>query len=472
VHDQAASSIPAAPPISPEAQRAFAAALERAQAGDAAGAARLYRLALEFSPGYGEAANNLAVLLAQQGRVAAANAYLRRALAHRPAAPLLWVNLAIFLHQQRRFDEAETAASRALSLAPEHPDALFVAGLLRRSRGDDNGAVQNFDRALLQRPQHVETRWNRALALLATGDYARGFAEYEVRWQRKETVIGHFTMPMWQGEDPRGKTILVHAEQGYGDNIQFCRFMPLLAARGCRVLFSCPPEMMRLMERFPGISDLLVFGAPMPCEVHYHAPLLSLPHRLGITLESLGVPRPYLFVPPGVSGPPIPRPPRTRLSVGIVWAGNPIHGNDAERSAPLEVFLTLADLPGVQLVSLQKGPRNTDIAMLGAEGLVYDLGPQIKDFADSAAVLTRLDLLVAVDTAPVHLAGAIGRPAFVLLAHLPDWRWLRDRDDTPWYGSLRLFRQSAPRDWEGLLHRVRGEIEAMLARRGGEPQNW
>lgn len=435
------------------------------QAGDPAGAARLYRLALEFSPGYGEAANNLAVLLAQQGRAPVAIAYLRRALAHQPASPLLLVNLGIFLHQQRRFDEAETAVTQALALAPEHPDALFVAGLVRRSRGDDAEAIRYFDRALAQRPQHVETRWNRALALLATGDYARGFAEYEVRWQRKETVIGHFTMPMWQGEDPRGKAILVHAEQGYGDNIQFCRFMPLLAARGCRVLFSCPPEMMRLLAGFPGIADLLVFGAPMPCEVHYHAPLLSLPQRLGVTLESLGTPRPYLFVPPGVSGPPFPRHVGTRLTIGIVWAGNPIHGNDAERSAPLEAFLTLADLPGVQLVSLQKEPRSSDIAALGAEGLVYDLGAQIKDFADSAAVLTQLDLLVAVDTAPVHLAGAIGRPCFALLAHLPDWRWLRERQDTPWYPSVRLFRQEAPHDWDGLLHRVRGEIKAMLLRR-------
>jgi hypothetical protein len=238
--------------------------------------------------------------------------------------------------------------------------------------------------------------------------------------------------------------------------------MPLLAARGCRVLFSCPPEMMRLMAGFPGISDLLVFGAPMPCEVHYHAPLLSLPHRLGISLEGLGAPRPYLFVPPGVGGPPIPRPPNTRLAVGIVWAGNPEHGNDSERSAPLKAFLALADLPGVQLVSLQKGPRAADIAALGAEGLVYELGSQIKDFADSAAILTRLDLLVAVDTAPVHLAGALGRPAFVLLAHLPDWRWLRERADMPWYSSLRLFRQEKPRDWDGVIARVRGAIEAMV----------
>ncbi|HUK07338.1 MAG TPA: tetratricopeptide repeat protein [Stellaceae bacterium] len=458
-------SVSAGPPIPAEAQRAFAAALERVQGGDGEGAARLYRFALELGPGHVEAANNLAVLLAQQGRVPAAIAHLRRALTHRPEAPLLLVNLAIFLHQQRCFDEAEVAASCAIALSPDDPDALFIGGLLRRSRGDDPGAIRQFDRALIGRPRHVETRWNRALALLASGDYARGFAEYEVRWQRKETVVGHFTMPMWQGEDPAGRAILVHAEQGYGDNIQFCRLMPLLARRGCRVLFSCPPEMMRLMAGFPGISDLLVFGAPMPCEVHFHAPLLSLAHRLGVTLENLGAPRPYLFVPPGVSGPPIPRSPDTRLTVGIVWAGNPAHGNDNDRSAPLETFLTLADLPGVQLISLQKGPRTADIAVLGVEGLIHDLGSAIKDFADSAAVLARLDLLVAVDTAPVHLAGALGRPAFVLLAHLPDWRWLRQRADTPWYSSLRLFRQETPRDWDGVLRRVRGEIEAILARR-------
>jgi len=444
-------------------QSAFIAAVARQKAGDIAGAIKLYRRIIELDPYSGDAYNNLANLLAGQQQLLAAVACLRRAARLAPRSATVFANLGNYLRLLGRFDEAALTLGRALELDPDSAAVLFRFALLLEDLGDGEHALAYFDRAIEKQPDSVEMRWTRALAQLRGGDFTRGFAGYEIRFQRPQTRIGHFTMPPWQGESLVGRTILVHTEQGFGDALQFIRFMPRLAAMGARVLFSCPPEMMRLMTGFPGIAENLVHGAPMPGVVDFHVPILSLAHRLGITLETIPRAIPYLAPPASVAGPPVPRAPDTRLAVGIAWAGNPKHTNDANRSMPLEQFFALTDLEGVALYSLQKGARAADLRALGFDAFVRDLDPGIADFADLAAAIMALDVIVIIDSAPVHLAGALGRPTFVLLPAQPDWRWMRGRDDTPWYSTLRLFRQSTPGDWAGVMERVRAAIAEMAA---------
>jgi tetratricopeptide (TPR) repeat protein len=447
----------------PDAQSAFAAAMARQDAGDVEGAIKLYRRTIELDPRDGGAYNNLANLLAAQDKLMAAVACLRRAARLAPRSSAVFANLGNYLRQLGRFEEASIALARAIELEPDSAAVLYRFGLLLDDLGDSERAIAYLDRAIEQQSDHVEMRWTRALVLLRLGDFARGFAEYEIRFRRKETRLGYFTMPPWRGETLTGRTLLVHTEQGFGDTLQFIRFMPMLARRGARVLFSCPPEMMRLMAGFPGVAQSLVHGAPMPGVVDFHVPILSLPHRLGITLDTIPRTVPYLVPPAGVAGPPVRRAPGTRLAVGIAWGGNPKHLNDANRSMSLEHFFALNELDGVELYSLQKGARAADLAALGFDAFVRNLDPGIADFADLAAAITSLDLVVSVDSAPVHLAGALGRPAFALLPAKMDWRWLRGRDDSPWYPTLRLFRQSAPGDWAGVMERARAALAEMLA---------
>ena len=447
------------------ARQAFAAALERQNAGDIEGALALYRRTIEFDPGFGDAYNNLAILLNTQGKELASVACLRRAVALGPASMVLYANLGNYLRRIGRYEEATAALDRALEMAPEQPEVLYRYALLLDEIGQSERAIDLLDRAIAARPDDVEMLWTRACVQLRVGDFERGLAGYEIRFRRKETALGCFTMPMWAGESVADQTILVHTEQGFGDTVQLVRLLPMLAARGARVWFSCPPEMMRLMAGFPGIDRLLVHGATMPGHVDYHVPLLSLPYRLGLTLESIPTAVPYLTPPAGVSGPPVPRPPGTKLAVGIAWAGNPKQANDANRSMPLEHFFALSDLPGVALYSLQKGARAGDLAALGFDSFVHDLGPRLSDFADTAAAMMRLDLIVSICSAPAHLAGALGRPTFVPLTLRPHWLWMREREHTPWYPTLRLFRQEKRGDWAGVMLRVRAAVEAMCRER-------
>jgi len=456
----------AAAPADPaaEADRLFQAALERQKHGVADEAVALYRRALALHPGLASAYNNLAILLREQGHREAVVACLSRAAALAPSAAF-YSNLGNCLWLLDRFAEAEAAYDRALALAPERPETLHNLGLLKGSMGDGAAAIACFERALAlpaEDPlQAAELRWDYALALLTEGDFARGFAAYEGRWQVPRHAMQPLPMPPWQGESLVGKSLLVVSEQGLGDTLQFVRYLPALAALGPRVTLACQSELLRLLAGLPGIEQVLARDGPLP-RADYHLPLLSLPHRLGATLATL--PRaPYLSVPAGIAGPPLRRPIGTRAAIGIVWAGRPEHRNDARRSMPLELLLRLAELPGVTLVSLQKGPRASDIARLGAEALIEDRTPALGDFADTAALLRQLDLVIGVDTAALHLAGALGRPGFVLLPFAADWRWLRRREDTPWYPSLRLFRQTAPGDWAGVVSRVRALLAEKLA---------
>ena len=456
-----------------EARRLLDHALERQRAGDLQGAIDAYNDLLERYPALPDAYNNLAVLLKAANRLPAAIACLKRALLYAPNASALYSNLGNMLWIALEFDEAMAALQRALALDPNRHETYHNLGLLQFSLGNYQAAVDCYDRALAIKVDARVVRWDRALALLAGGDLIRGFAAYEERFDvgtaisgfdRKLQAVRTLKLPLWNGQDLTGKTLFVYAEQGFGDTLQFCRFVPHVARRGARVVFDCQPELLRLFKELPGVAVLRAEGGKLPA-ADFHTPLLSLPHRLGVALGTIPAQVPYLPLPAPTQETQLQRPPGTRLAVGICWAGRAEHTNDHNRSLALEHFLAFCDLPGIALYSLQKGPRAEDIAALNATALVRDLAPQIADFADTARYILQLDLVITADTAIAHLAGALGRPAMVLLPYTPDWRWLGQREDTPWYPTLRLVRQPAPRDWKSVVRRAHDMLIGALGAR-------
>jgi tetratricopeptide (TPR) repeat protein len=459
-----------------EARRLFMAAIERQNAGDHPAAQRIYLQALEIAPNLADAYNNIAVMLKHSRHLAAGVVCLRRAAGIAPNSTSILSNLGNLLWMMLEFQEAEAVFRRAIELDPNRPETLHNYGLLKFSQGDYAGAIECYQRLLAQRPDNLLVRWDCSLARLASGDLVRGFAEYDVRFDLDDPTmrfdpklknVRSAPVPLWQGEDLNGKTLYVYFEQGLGDTIQFARFLPMLAQRGARIVFDCQGELVRLLRGLPGVAELRPPGLPPP-PADFQVPTMSLPGRLGVTIETIPAPTPYIK-PPTLDVPRLNRPAGTRLAVGIAWAGRPEHANDHNRSAKLEDFLYFCDVPGVTFYSLQKGPRVADIAALNAQVAVRDLNPFIRDFADTAAIVAQLDLVICIDTAIAHLAGALGKPAFVLLPYTPDWRWLGQREDTPWYPSLRLVRQPKPQDWRSVMQKVRNTLVHILSRPSATP---
>jgi hypothetical protein len=306
------------------------------------------------------------------------------------------------------------------------------------------------------------------MTLLLLGRLAEGFAEYEHRLAPRPAHIPG--PPVWRGEPLEGWTILLHAEQGIGDTIQFVRYLPEVARRGAgRVLLAAPPTFARLLAGLPGLDALVRPEDRAEVRAHVHCPLLSLPHVLGTTtVETIPAPTPYLRAEPAALTRWRERLADLRgLRVGLVWAGNPRHQNDRNRSIAPERLAPLLRVRGVSWVSLQLGAPVERLREQAPEGAVLvDIAPELTDLAETAAAIVQLDLVVAVDTAVAHLAGALGRPVWVLLPAVPDWRWLLGREDSPWYSTMRLFRQQRAGDWDGVVARIAAALEA-LARRPG-----
>jgi len=326
-------------------------------------------------------------------------------------------------------------------------------------------AIREFEQAIAAEPKFAEAHWNLGLALLTLGELPRGWREYEWRLQCQpfgDDGLNLAGVTPWRGEPLAGRTLLVRREQGAGDTAQFLRFLPGLCDRGARVLLHVRPEMAALARSVDPRAELVDPAAPLPAP-DYYVNLLSLPRWLEVTLDVLPGPMPYLHADPARS-----EHWRSRLAgypgrrIGLVWGGNPKHKNDRNRSCPLAVFKPLLDLPGISWFSLQKGDPARQLAELDRSGII-DLGSDLKDFADTAAVLDNLDLLITVDTSVAHVAGALGRPAWVMIPKAPDWRWLLDREDSPWYPSLRLFRQEGVSGWHGVRDRI---AEALAAGAG------
>jgi tetratricopeptide (TPR) repeat protein len=391
-----------------------------------------------------------------------------RALALKPDDIYFLYKRGAALAKLERYDEALACFDQALETRPDYVDALDNRGNVLAALQRAAEAIASYDRALAINPETPETHWNRGLTLLRIGDYEQGWKEYE--WRGKIPALNrnprNFAQSQWSGEQPiAGKILLLHAEQGFGDTIQFLRYVPLVAAFGSKVILEVQPQLKGLVSRVEGAS--LVLGRGEPPSFDYHCPLLSLPLAFQTRLETVPAETPYLSVAPERIRAWSDRLPTTDNSlIALAWAGNPDYRGDKTRSIGLPPLLPLLSTSGVQFVGIQKDLRADDQGILRANPQLLHLGDQLTDFEDTAAIMSLCDLVISSDTAVVHLAGALGRPVWVLLEQTPDWRWLFDRADSPWYPSARLFRQPKPGGWANVVAQVAAALKAREFRRG------
>jgi len=481
-------------PISPVAHGNLGVAMWRARR--FARAEALSRRAITLDPNYVPARRLLAELLRERNDVAAALACYERLLAFEPDNAIAHNNLGLLLRKAKRLDEAREAFARARALRPDDPAIKFNqltilpndSGLAEAidccraalNQNPDNAdvmtnlsvslqftgrydeAVDYAERAVAIDPERYQARFNLSLLLLLRGEYARGWREYEQRWRLPEVTMPKYRQPIWTGEHLGGRTILLQSEQGLGDTIQCLRYVPLVLARGGRVVLRLERVLVRLAASLAGNVIIAPTNVRLP-DFDLWCPLLSLPRVFDTRVDSIPAAMPYLGARNAIAE-------RWRrrlaglpgLKVGLVWAGSANHINDARRSIDLAHLRPLLATPRVTFVSLQVGPRAADIATLPSDTL-HDVSAELTDFAETAGAIRNLDLVIAVDTSVVHLAGALGKPAWVMLPFSPDWRWLLERDDSPWYPTVRLYRQRALAEWDGVIARVAADLRARAA---------
>lgn len=418
-------------------------------------AAFQFNKALFLSPDYADAALALGHCLHLQKNYPEALAVYDLLLTASPRLTSAWNNRATTLLEMCRYDEAAASFSRALELVPAMHDAAVALATCHQALGRVNEALLTCEAVLAADPQHAEAHWNRSLLLLLDGRFREGWREYEWRWRKRgfTSPRRYFPQPRWEGEPAAGRTILIHAEQGFGDTLQFCRYIPLVAARGMRVIFECHPPLAPLMKSMICPVEVVAMGQPLPA-FDLHLPLLSLPMVFDTTAETIPGRTPYLAAPVDRRGQwQSPVTASGSVKVGLCWAGKGYP--DPLRSCPVELLAPLEEIEAVEWYSLQVGwERPLPLPMINLTG-------HIRDFADTAALIAQLDLVITVDTAVAHLAGALGKPVWVMLPHAPDWRWMLGREDSPWYPTMRLLRQSRPGFWGDVVHQAAQQLSGM-----------
>jgi Tfp pilus assembly protein PilF len=432
-------------------------------------AAVQFKLALALKPDNVEICCALSNVLWELGEFDQAVVECERALALNPNLAQVHNNLGTILRQQKKHDQALVHYRRAVELRPDYPEAHGNLGLILTDTAQIDQALIHFDQVVALRRDSPEAHMDRARTYLMQGDFQRGWADYEWRWKCKDVQPPSFAQPQWQGEPIEGRSILLVTEQGLGDMLQFLRYARLVKERGAKVLLRAPNSLVPLMRLVPYVDEVFAWDDALP-NFDVYLPLMSLPKIFETTLATIPAGEPYLMADPVL----VDRWRETLASiegfkVGIQWQGNPNYRRDGWRSIPLARFAPLASMPGVQLISLQKG--------LGSEQLrhvdfsVTELGEQLDEttgaFMDTAAVLKNLDLLITSDTALPHLAGGLGIATWLALPHVPDWRWLMDRDDSPWYPTMRLFRQTEFENWTPVFQRMASLLGETVAQRRG-----
>lgn len=415
-----------------------------------------YRNAIRLRPQQPEAHNSLGNALAEAAQLDEAVASYRTALSLRPDYAEAHFNLGITMKEQGRAEEAVACYRKAIAIRPDYCEAHYNLGNALRDLRQLVAATESYRRAINLRPDFADAHHNRALALLAQGDLPAGWAEYEWRWLTSQLHQARrsFTQPQWRGEPADGQTLLIHAEQGFGDTIQFCRYVPLAAERGLRVILEVQEPLVRLLQHVPGADRVLCRGADLPA-FDWHCPMLSLPSALHTTLSTIPAVPAWLAADPARTEAwrtGLASVPGTGPQVGVAWAGKPSNLADGRRSIAPDRLAPLFRVPGVRFVSLQHaGPKPADLWLI-------DFMDEMTDFADTAALIANLDLVISVDTAVAHLAASLGKPVWLLDRFDACWRWLDGRCDSPWYPSLRLYRQERPGDWESVLADVMRDL--------------
>jgi tetratricopeptide (TPR) repeat protein len=421
-----------------------------------------YEQAILLKPNYAQGFNNLGVALRDKKKLNEAAAAIRRAIELEPNDAETHYNLGGILMEERELDAARDALAAAIRLNPNHANVSNNLGSCWMMQEEPSRALPEFERAIQLDPNLATARFNRGLANLMLGDFRRGFPDYEWRAAVKPQFIfmrEGSTRPRWDGKPLEGQTIFLHAEQGFGDTIQFVRFVPMVHERGGRVILGIQPQLERLMRQVPGVERIVSSIEP-DLQYDVHCPLLSLPLALGTELASIPREVPYLKADVELAGrwksrlnnPPV-------KTVGLAWAGSAMNEHDSIRTISLQQLEPLAKIKNVALFSLQKGEAAKELLPKGFPAI--DWTNDLHDFSDTAALVENLDLVITVDSAVAHLAGAMGKPVWILIPYSPDWRWMTQREDNPWYPTARLFRQTKPGDWSGVIERVAGELQQL-----------
>jgi Flp pilus assembly protein TadD len=436
-------------------------------------AAATFQHAIRLRTDYAEAHNNLANVFSRMGQTDAAIAGYRKAAQLKPNYVEAHTNLGNLLRRLGRFDEVAECFKKAVQIDPNNAEAYNALALTYQDQGDLDQALATIDRAIAVKSNNPRLRFNRALMLLMRGDWDEGWKEYEWRWRLSDHNADRlrFQGPAWEGDDPAGRTILLHCEQGLGSTFQFIRFAALVAQRNAKVIVECQPPLKKMLSCLGPEIAVIAKGEALPA-FDLHLPLMSLPRVLKTDMTSIPTEIPYLK-----ADERLVEQWRNELSaeqgmkIGIAWQGNPAYAGDQQRSIPLRHYAALAHVPGVELYSLQKVRGMEQIAPAGATDWLVDLAPRLDEstgpFMDTAAVIANLDLIITSDTSIAHLAGALGAKVWVALPYAADWRWMLKREDCPWYPkNMRLFRQSHPGDWPEVFSRIAKALAGEVQRRG------
>jgi tetratricopeptide (TPR) repeat protein len=425
------------------------------------GAMVAYRRCLTIDPTRVDALNHLGNAWDEIGEHGRAEETLRLAVKLAPWDVISLNNLGTVLLQNGCVDAAQAAYRAALAIEPANKVSHYNLGNAYRQRLDVPRTLRSYRVATSIDPDYATAHWNDAITRLLAGDYREGWKKYEWRLRDRPAQMPRYA-PTWEGEPLEGKRIVLLGEQGFGDMIQFARYALPLTREG-RVVLECYRELRRLFSTLPAPLELLDMGEPATA-VDFQVALMQLPRILGTRSDGIPAPVPYLA--PPSSGPELPGGDRRGFKVGIVWAGSPRIERFHKRSATLLDFAPLLEVPGVVFYSLQVGARAADVTRLGLERKIIDLAPLIGDFGDTAHFVSKLDLVITVDTSVAHLAGALARPVWMMPTYVPDWRWMLDRTDTPWYPTMTLYRQAADRRWQPVVARLASDLSHAAAARG------
>ncbi|KPK32063.1 MAG: hypothetical protein AMK70_11270 [Nitrospira bacterium SG8_35_1] len=431
-----------------------------------------FRKALEINRDFAAAYNDLANVLKKRKQYDESESHYKKAIDLQPDFAKAYANLGDLYREMGRFDDSLEQCRKAIHLQPGPATAYVTLGNTFLDRGDYDEAVEQYQKAIDIDHDLADAHYNKGLVMLMKGQFEKGWKEYEWRFKSREISrdIGYrrSEIPEWDGSSLDGKSILIVTEQGMGDHIQFLRYIPLVNEKGGRVVFECRKELLRLFEGYEGIDVLWERSScdirDLNLDVCVH--LLSLPRIFGTSMKTISSDVPYLDADPVIINKWKSRFNQDLFNVGLVWSGNPSHRNDHNRSCRLLDFAPLASIPKVAFYSLQKGGIDENGLRPPADMSIEDLGKDLDDFYDTAAVMENLDLVISVDTAVVHLAGALGRSVWTLLPFVPDWRWMLDRIDTPWYPTMRLFRQPRYKDWKSVMDEVAVELEKKVLLKG------
>ncbi len=444
-----------------------------------------YRQAVQLKPDYAEAYHNMGIALQSQGRFRLAVQKCRQAVSLKPDYAEAYNTMAFALQMQGQHNEAIENYRRAVALKPDYAEPYNHLGVVLNAQGRYAEAIESYRQAIQVDHDYAEAHWNHALALLLSGRLTEGWKEYE--WRRNPnlemlTYPHLYQMPRWDGSTFVGNRLFVHYEQGLGDTLQFVRYLPMVKARGGTVIFEVRKPLLGILRGFPGVDELVEasFRESPAVKFDFHASLMDMPGIFGTTLETIPAEVPYLHADSArvrywrdriAEGPPNAKQrvwgsPGADFKVGIAWSGSSLYERNHVRSCGLRDFAPMAGIDGVKLYGLQKGRPADQMAELAGEIPVVNLGEQFDDFTDTAAAIENLDLIISTDTSVPHLAAAMGKPVWLLLCCAPEWRWLLDRDDSPWYPTMRIFRQRKRGQWGPVFQRVDEELK-QVARASG-----